>query len=213
MINLKPYSYQSYQYLKMNWTELFSGTVMGGLISEIGRVARAYISTRKSTRKYFMDSGQLYEILTSTLANSPMDRWTIMMVHNGGNKLNVLTESFLTILWEDFDKGQKPRKQYYQKLPMDKSLLEYFRNAYLKGSAVADIDQVDDGTVLHSAMTLSDIKHSQIYFQVETKKALYFLSFSSTVKRFDELIADDRALIQMTVERTRGLLMNNAKYL
>ena len=202
---------QTINYRTMNWTPILTSS---GVATLLGFAIKDGIKEWKSLRerrakRYFNKVSELFQILKVPLSETPMDRWTVIKVHNGGKRLNLLSETFYSFLYEDYKPGLKPRIKDYQKMVVDKYYNDLFDQARAKGSVIITPGDMQDGNSVKDMCEIDGIKHSLMFFLMGDDTSLFFLDFSSNEYLHEMVPLHDMALLRRSYEQVRSLFIKN----
>lgn len=202
---------QTINYRRMHWTPILTSggaaTLFGIIFTEIRNSVKAWKERR--AKRYFIKVSELFEILKKVLTDTSMDRWTVIKVHNGGHRLNLLSETFYSFLYEDYAGKLKPRIHENQKMVVDKYYNELFDQAREKGSVIVNPDEMPVGNAIKDMCEISGIRHSILFFLMNDDKSLFFLDISSNQYRNEEIPFHEMAQIRRTAEQVRSLFIKN----
>lgn len=192
------------------WIPLLSSAGFGVLVKWCSEEWKKLREKRQASKQFFKDIAVLYEVLTPGINLTRMDRWTLFQIHNGGKRLNLTSESFLTIMYEGYKDILEARREKYQGYRLDKSFYEMLDKAYTQG--FASTSEAAEGRGRYKDMlATSGIVHNEIFFLCEDRTGLYFLSYSSTEVEEGEIDALGKSTMSECANRAAMLLSKRMK--
>lgn len=147
----------------------------------------------------------IYDSMHRIIADSSVERITILKAHNSGGWIKPDTPLYISILYEDYTHPLESIKGFYQRMEIDEEYLRMLRDLIKEKVLKMDIPKLKPG-ILKSKYERDKIKQAEIYYLGQDRRNVYFCSLVSTQnKTFDSYV--DRNVIDIGV----SIIKNNIR--
>lgn len=199
------FNIKAHTFIKMNWTQLIGGAAMASFIREAFHFANRLRKERKKIpSNSIMKVTDIYASMKLALDNTTANRFTVERVEDSGGPLMPGADVFVSIINEDYQKPLKSIQDEFHRWRADKNYVEVLRSVCENGSAVVDVDQLPDDSLLKNIYRMQGIKYTEVYFIAQTKVKLFIATISTTdPTRFAS--DQDRTYIALAINELRNI--------
>jgi hypothetical protein len=162
------------------------------------------VNPRKQINKLI----KIYDTMHKILEIDGVQRVIIYKIHNGGGVIKPTGDLYSSILYEDYVKPFKSKKELSQRIVMDVDSLKIIRSAMESKRYLVRTSDLPEGNTVKEVYIGDDVKSSIIYFLRQDKKSAFFCSVA-TSKSDREWMTSPKEYVQ--VDALVNIIRQNIK--
>lgn len=152
--------------------------------------------------KVFEDTTKINEILNEITNSTHFSRVTIFRLNNGGNEIDVLSQMYISVIHESYDKPVKSVKSTYQDFQVDNAYLKLLSKCFNSELNAFEVSKLDD-SIIKDNYRKEGVKRGNVYFLSKDDKNYHYYFLSGVSQENKEMSAEESRYMKHKINQLK----------